>query len=228
MILRKIIILLIMITGILFSSCEIDNYEAPNGAIYGTLIDNITKETLQSEQPGGFNIKLFEKGGRMNSPIIFSGKPDGTFENALIFQNEYKVIPTEGAFFPVDTAVVNVGEGTEINFIVTPFLAVTNVSVQAGSGKITSSYNIERSQMGDKIIARKTLVSKVPTTNNVVFDFKSETDLSGIADTDILAAQYTDEITNLDPGQYYVRVAVLTDNALNKFNYSKVFPITVP
>jgi Protein of unknown function (DUF3823) N-terminal domain/Domain of unknown function (DUF3823_C) len=226
MILRKITFLLIL--GTLLASCELDNYEEPNGAIYGNLIDDITKEPLESEQPAGFNIKLYEKGGRMNAPIIFSGKPDGTFENAWIFRNEYKVVPTEGAFFPVDTAVVQVGERSEVNFTVTPFLAVTNVSVQPGSGKITSSYKIARSRIGDKIIERKTLVSKIPTTNNVVFNFKSQTDLSGTADADILAAQYTDEVTNLAPGQYYVRIAVRTKNGLNKYNYSKVFKVTVP
>jgi hypothetical protein len=226
MILRKIIFLLII--GVLFASCEIDNYEDPNGAIYGNLVDDITKEPLQSEQPAGFNIKLYEKGGRMNAPIIFSGKPDGTFENAWIFQNEYKVVPTEGAFFPVDTVVVKVGDRSEVNFTVTPFLALSDVSVQVGSGKVTSSYKIVRSRIGDKIIERKTLVSKVPTTNNAVFNFKSQTDLSGTADADILAAQFTDEVTGLGPGKYYVRIAVRTKNGLNKYNYSKVFPVTVP
>lgn len=47
--------------------------------------------------------------------------------------------------------------------------------------------------------------------------------LSGFGGT-----ENTQTFTNLDPGQYYVRVAVLTDNGFNKFNYSKVFPITVP
>src|SRR5680860_443602 len=113
MTLKKIVFMLIL--GGLLSSCQIDNYEEPNGSIYGSLIDNITKETFQAEQPEGFKIKLFERGGRMNSPIVFSGKPDGTFENAWIFQNEYQVIPTEGAFFSVDTVTVNVGVRTEVN-----------------------------------------------------------------------------------------------------------------
>ena len=214
---------------ILFASCfEIDNYDEPNGAIYGELIDDITNESFQSEQPNGFSLKLFERGGEMNSPITFWGRPDGTFENAWIFQNEYKVVPTEGAFFPVDTVVVQVGSQTEVNFIVTPFLAVTNVSVQPAAGKITASYQIARSVAADKIIERKLLVSAIPTVNNVVYDFKNEADLSGIPDEDILAAQFTDEITDLPSGDYYVRVAVSTDNALKKYNYSNVFEITVP
>jgi hypothetical protein len=212
----------------LLSCSKIDNYDTPNGDIYGKLTDNITTESLQSEQPGGFNIKLFEKGGLINSPITFSGKPDGTFENAWIFQNEYKVLPTEGAFFTVDTVVVKVGAHTEVNFTVTPFLAVANVSVQPSAGKVTANYKILQTKVGSKIVERKTLVSKIPTVNNVIFNSKKDTNISGIPDTDILASSFTDEVAGLTAGDYYVRIAVRTNNALKKYNYSKVFKVTVP
>lgn len=213
---------------LLFGCAEIDNYEPPNGGIYGVLTDNITKAGFQSEQPNGFSVKLFEKGGELNSPIVFSGKPDGTFENAWIFQNEYQVLPADGAFFPVDTATVQVGDRTEVNFSVTPFLAVTGVEVEAASRKIVSSYRISRSIAADKIIERKTLVSKIPTVNNVIFDYKKETDLSGIPDEEVLGLSFTDEVTDLPPGDYYVRVGVCTDNALKRYNYSEVFKVNVP
>ena len=100
---RKYIIHLLAIIAILASCEKIDNYDYPNGGIYGKLVDEITKENLQNDQPNGFVIKLFEEGSVKTSPIRFTGKSDGTFENALIFQNEYKVLPDEGAFFAVDT-----------------------------------------------------------------------------------------------------------------------------
>lgn len=224
----NIFFLLCMLVAI--SSCnKIDNYDAPNGNIYGKLTDIITNEGFQTEQPNGFLMKLFEKGGSLNSPISFHGKPDGTFENALIFQNEYKVIPSEGAFFPLDTAIVQVGDRTEVNFEVIPFLSLTNVSVTASPGKIAVSYRIERSKISDKIVEREVLVSKIPTVNSVVFDFRNSTDLSGIADQEILSSPYTDEIGNLAAGgTYYVRVAARTDNSLKRYNYSQVFLVTVP
>lgn len=228
MIRTKIFLLIISIAAILFSCNEIDNYAAPNGDIYGKLTDNITNKPIQSEQPNGFTIKLFEKGGMLNSPIVFQGKSDGTFENSMIFQNEYKVLPTEGAFFTVDTAVVKVGSRTEANFTVTPFLAVINVSVQPSAGKITANYKIARTMVGDKITERKTLVSKIPTVNNVIYNSKNETNISGILDADILASQFTDDVTGLTSGDYYVRVAVRTNNSLKKYNYSEVFKVTVP
>src|SRR5690554_4369674 len=220
---KKIIIPVLVLCG----CSTIDNYDEPNGAIHGKLIDDITQAGLQTEQPNGFNIKLFEKGGAMNSPIIFSGKPDGTFENAWIFQNEYKVLPDEGAFFPVDTLNVQIGARTELDFTVTPFLAVINTAVQASEGKIVSTYQIARSIEGEKIIERKTLVSRIPTVNNAIFDAQKESLLNDIPDYDVLNSSFTDEI-EVAPGEYYVRVAVCTDNSLKKYNYSEVFKVSVP
>ncbi|MGK6350098.1 DUF3823 domain-containing protein [Parapedobacter sp. DT-150] len=218
----------IFFPALLMISCsEIDNYGEPNGAIHGKLIDNITNANLQSEQPNGFIIKLFEKGGAMNSPIVFTGKPDGSFENAWIFQNEYMVVPVEGAFFPIDTATVQVGGRTEVNFTVTPFLAVTDASIQAADGKITAVYRIARAVAAEKIVERKTLVSKIPTVNNAIFDFRSETNLADLPDEEILATSFTDEVA-VPAGEYYVRVAVRTDNALRRYNYSETVMINVP
>src|SRR5690606_23200320 len=219
----------ICLCAFLFACTEIDNYDPPNGSIYGALTDELTNEAFQTEQPNGFTIKLFEKGGELNSPIVFSGKPDGTFENAWIFQNEYKVVPTEGAFFPVDTATILVGERTEQNFEVEPFLAIVNIDISTNSGNIISKYQIDRSKVKDKIIESKTLVSKYPTINNVVFEFMSRNDLADISDEEILGSTFTDEISNLKSGEnYFVRIAARTNNRLNKYNYSKIFSVTIP
>jgi len=225
-IIKKILIVGLLIA--VFSCDEIDNYEAPNGYVHGQLIDNITNQPFQAQQPNGFFIRFFEQGASMNSPISIHGKPDGTFENALIFQNQYKVVPVEGAFFPVDTAVVQVGTETVINFEVIPFLAVTDVSITSNNNKIIASYSITRSKVGGKIIERKTLVSEIPTVNNVTYDFKKEINTSEIADDNILSQTFTDEIDGLSSGKvYYVRIGVRTNNAFGKYNYSKIFEITV-
>jgi hypothetical protein len=223
----RIIIILLFVTGMFFTSCEIDNRDEPNGGIYGTIVDNIKNEPLQSEQPNGFQVILEEKD--MPTTIRFWGKPNGTFENTWIFPNEYKV-KVEGAFFPVEPVAVTLGTRTEVNFTVTPFLALTNVEIIAGSGEIISNYKIERSKAGDKIVERKTLVSDIPTVNNSVFIVKAETSLSDISDEDILATQkFTDVVSGLESGKkYYVRVAAKTVNSLNRYNYSNIFEVEVP
>lgn len=212
------------------ASCsKIDNYVAPDGGIHGVLTDNLTGENFQTEQPNGFTVKLFEKGGKGNSPIAFQGKPDGTFENAFIFKNDYKLLVTEGAFFPLDTVNVSVDANSESNFKVTPFLAIVNPAVKAEAGKVVVTYQLKREIAADKIIERKVLVSRVPTVNNSIFDFKSQADLTAVTDVVILASDYSDTVSGLTSGQtYYVRVAARTNNALKKYNYSKVFAVKIP
>jgi len=212
------------------ASCsKIDNYGEPDGNIYGTLTDKITQKPLQSQQPNGFTIQLFEEGKAGNVPILVPGKRDGTFENAFIFQSTYRVVATEGAFFPVEAQTINVGARTEVNFEVMPFLAITNATVSVASGKVTASYKIAREQADGKILERRLLVSKIPAVNSVVFDFQKQTDISGMDDEDILSDSFTDEIDGLTSGEtYYVRIAARTRNTLNKYNYSEAFTVTVP
>lgn len=221
-----------------FISCsKIDNYEAPNGGVYGVVTDQMTNEGIQTEQPNGFNVKLFEKGRSLNSPISFSGKPDGTFENVLIFQNEYRIAPVEGAFFPLtDTVTIQVGKHTEINFSVVPYLSVTNVTVTPSANplKVTVTYNIARSQVGGKISTRKSMLSKVPTCSNAFNALNVSTSTTSISDATLLATTFTDVITGttsvpLVSGQtYWVRVGALATNTLSRYNYSKIIKITMP
>jgi hypothetical protein len=236
---RKIIFILMFVVAASISCSKIDNYKAPDGGIYGKLTDLITNEGIQTEQPNGFNIKMYEKGWLMNTPITFSGKVDGTFENTLVFQNEYKVLPVEGPFFPItDTAVIKVGKRTEVNFNVMPFVALTNVTVTPGTNKVTVVYNIARNQVGGKITTRKSILSRVPTCSNANNDLTASTSTTAIADATLLATQFTDVINGttafpLVSGKtYWVRVGVLATgsgfNSLNRYNYSKVFQITMP
>lgn len=228
---QKVILYLLIIVAVMTSCGKIDNYSAPNGGIYGMLTDSLTTKGLENDQPNGFAIKLFEKGSVMTSPIRFTGKSDGTYENAFIFQNEYKVLPTEGAFFPADTArSVQVGSHTELNFKVMPYLSVSNVIVTPSTGSITVKYNIVRGRAGDKIAERKTLVSKVPIVNNAVFDFRfQDINLAATPDATLLSTNFSDVVSGLASGtKYYVRVAVRTNNALKKYNYSSVSIVTVP
>jgi hypothetical protein len=236
---RKNIFILMFVVVALISCGKIDNYDAPDGGIYGKVTDLVTKEGIQTEQPNGFNIKLFEKGRSLNSPITFSGKPDGTFENVLIFQNEYKVLPVEGAFFPItDTVKIQIGSHTEVNFSVMPFLTITNVTATPGTNSVTVVYKIARSQVGGKITTRKAMLSGVPTVNNAFNNINKSTTTTSITDETLLATTFTDVITGttafpLVSGKtYWVRVGALATgsgyNSLNRYNYSKIIQVTMP
>src|SRR5690606_8567145 len=221
-------IFFVCLLGII-TACEIDNYDPPNGGIYGRLIDSLTQKNFQTQQPDGFNVRLYEKGWSTNNPLTISGKPDGTFENAYLFQNEYRVSISEGAFFPIDTMTVQVGKRTELNVSVMPFLALVDVDVTPSAGKLSVSYRIIRDRAAGQILDRRTLVSEIPTVNNVVFDHQQVTDLSSVPDEDILSSAFTDEISGLASGKtYYVRVASRIQSASGRYNYSEAVKVTLP
>lgn len=215
---------------LLFSSCsKQDNYEAPNAAIHGSIIDNGMKTSVQTEQPNGIKIRLLEeKYGERLSPIDFWAKQDGTFENSTIFPGKYKVVPIEGPFFPADTLEVNINGTTEVNLTVTPFLTIS-ASVLALANSAVVKYQVARPRVGDKIIEAKSLSSAYPSVSNVINELAVKHDLSGVSDESILSTEYTDTLTGLNAGQtYYIRVAARTNNANNKYNYSPVMEVKIP
>jgi hypothetical protein len=138
------------------------------------------------------------------------------------------VVPIEGAFFPVDTQEVNISGSVEVNFKVTPFLAIS-ASATAGSGEITVKYTITRNRVGDKIINCRSLVAAYPAVSGTIFDKAVTHGLSTMDDQTILATTFADTISGLEGGKtYYVRVAAATNNALHKYNYSPVMKINLP
>ncbi|GAA4310441.1 DUF3823 domain-containing protein [Compostibacter hankyongensis] len=213
-----------------FASCtkNTDNYNPPDAGIHGAVVDAITGDSLQSEQPNGFRIRLIDEGYQDATPIDFWGMADGSFENSKVFSGTYKVVPIEGAFFPADTQEVAIKGMVEVQFKVTPFLTIT-ASAAAEEGQIVTKYRISRDSVGDKITVCKSLVSTHPTISNSIFDKAVTHDLTGTDDNEILATEFTDTLPGLEGGKtYYVRIAAATNNALNKYNYSRIIKITLP
>jgi len=227
--LRNIIIFSFISLGLILSSCTQDNYPAPNAGIMGVITDAITNAPVQTEQPNGIKIRLIEESyGNNVTPIDFWCKADGSFENSNVFADKYKIVPIEGAFFPADTAEVDVNGLKTVNFKVTPFLTIT-ASVTPSVGSITTNYTISRTKVGDKITTCKTLVSSYPSVSNVINEFNVSHNISGDTDLAILSNQYSDSVTGLTSGNtYYVRVAACTNNANNKYNYSQIFTVKIP
>jgi len=219
--------LIMMFIGLLFTSCEQDNYALPGGGIKGSVLDANNK-TVQTEQPGGIKIRMIEeKYGTSVTPNDFWCKADGTFENDFVFEGKYKVVPIEGAFFPVDSVEVDINGVKNVDFKVVPYLTIDG-SVNVNNGNVIVTYKLSRARVGGKITQAETLISSYPTVSNIINEKSITHDLSGINDVDVLNNQYTDTITGLTSGTYYVRVAAIATNTYNKYNYSTIFIISIP
>ena len=187
-----------------------------------------TSKPVESEQPNGFRIQLLDQGYQSVQPINFWGKADGTFENTTLFSGKYKVLPIEGAFVQPDTQTVDIAGSTKVDFSVVPYLRISIPVVEKAANKVSVQYSLSRSVVTTKIAERKLLVSSSPTVNNTTNNRSIVTDLSQIADDKLLNVTFTDVLTDLQPGTYYVRVAARTSNALNRYNYLSTIQISIP
>jgi hypothetical protein len=133
---KKILFLIItVISGMLLSSCEADNYAEPDGALTGELIDAVTQKPYISQQPDGFEIRctiLGWEGDENTGAQKFWGKANGTFNNDKIFAGTYRVVPMTGGFHPIeaDTVEIRSKQVTVHSFTVTPYVSISDVSIE--------------------------------------------------------------------------------------------------
>jgi hypothetical protein len=226
---KKILFLIssILLLIIVYSCVKLDTYDLPGETLQGTLTDAGGNPYI-SEEPNGFQIRMYYSGSK--TPRDFWGKADGTFLNTKIFKGTYKILPWNGAFFPMDTVVQEISGITTNNFTVKPFLTINVTFTQVGKD-LQATYTISQAAGAGKITAARLLVTKWNPRVGMNYSDKSVTrTLSGIPDATIVTTPYTDIITGyLESGvTYYARVAVLSTNSLGKYNFSAVQQIVVP
>jgi len=77
------------------NSCEneIDNMEAPNGGLHGTIYDMETNKPipLPVEGSGGVLVSLFEIGTKATASVDFRANADGSYTNNKVFNGKYRV-----------------------------------------------------------------------------------------------------------------------------------------
>ncbi len=237
--------ILFVIIGILLlmASCELDNFDEPSAALYGTILDN-NGDPLQTTQGGG-NMKLKMEelswaGGDSTISIIprnLNVKQDGTYENNKLFNGEYRITPIEGPFFPYSEngEIVNVSGSTKYDFSVIPYLNVEWViePYLNDSAFIRASIRFTRNSH-DSI--------PMPDLNDCQL-YISTTQYSGRNNYDDQLAAAPIEVTNDKEGTtiqlitgraikyvgatYYVRAGVSCKDQYKKYNYTDIKKVEV-
>jgi len=253
----KHIICNIIVIFVLLSGCgDIDNYKAPDSTFYGRIITeggNTVQQRVQSST--GLKFALYETERENSIPQYFFAKPDGTFENSMLFEGEYRVKLGQTNFYPVDDLVTRISGKTAHNFTVIPFCEIQNVAASHISGrKVLVKFTVTRTKDQDcKIInygvyghispyiddlAANSLISRsVDNTQSNDSDLLNKTvemelDMDDIPD---FAAQY-ENIVKANSNQIYIRISVITaypysgnpDNIGHTYaNFSAVVPVSV-
>ena len=244
---KYILLLLLLVIPFLFTSCfDVDNYDAPNAGIYGTLIDTELNTPVYTEQPDGCRIELLDLSYENPTPLRFWAKADGTFRNVALFGGEYKVTPTEGPFFPVETETVKLNGVTQHDFKVVPYLQLEIVDIlkgSEGSAEVSVKYKVKRSTPPAGITLEQKTIAEVWILCNTApvvsysnsgykenISYKKE--FSRTSDTNIEKTVYEDKIPNLVTGQkYYMRLSgrsTTASNTLKRMNYTQTVEFTAP
>lgn len=187
---KKNIIFTLLIAG-LFSvtSCalfEIDNYDAPEETLRGSVVDVATGAAVLTDQGSeGIRVRLTELsyGDNVQHNPDFFCKPDGTFQNTKLFAGEYN-IRIDGPFIPLvretsdgapiadETITTTIKGVTEVKFEVQPFLNVEIVGLpQVSDGKITAKVKVTRG------VSKEEFKEKIEPMGGYSDEFTNVTDI---------------------------------------------------
>jgi hypothetical protein len=119
-----------------FTACEIDNYDAPDCTIEGTIFDHHNNPYQLNH--GSELLRIRELSWAQDDETYIANRrlkvqQDGTYRNTKIFKGTYRLLPYEGAFFPYDDVnrdnddagdLVEIKGTVKKDFVITPFLTV--------------------------------------------------------------------------------------------------------
>lgn len=216
-----------------FSSCELDNYDAPNAKIYGKIIDSETGEAIQQEILEGSRIDYVELGDFKNPPTQqMRFKTDGSYRNDLMFSGKYRIQARRGNFFILPPDTIQVKGETEYNFVTKPYIRIKNVTYAIEERDVVASFQIE--QVADNPV--KSIALFVDINPNVSQSLRK---IASIAEINTMVEPENvftlkikiDPLMDIIPSgkpTFYFRVgALISGMAEAKYNYSEPYALEI-
>ena len=223
------IIVLILSTGV-FNSCELDNYDGPDSAIFGTIIDNETNSPIEQDIIDGSQIEYIEHG--FDNPTIqyMWFKTDGTFRNNLMFSGTYTITPVRGNFLPIESEEYTINGETKVDFYVQPYIRIQDALIEKIDDKIIARFRIQQT-VSDNILKIGLYAHQNPIASDRAYIVSSEKYIEDTIDPNSLQTLEIDIAANssdLKNGkQYFFRIGALIDVPEAKSNYSTVVRIEI-
>lgn len=215
------VILFICIAAL--ASCKKDNYAGPDAGLSGNFIDEATNELVQMDIIRGTRIEFIEHGYANPQSQYMILKNDGTYANTLMFANTYTLKISEPNFIPIAPQDIEIKGQTKLDFKVTPYIRVMDVSIVKNGTKVVATFKLQQnvinnvqkiglyahsdSRVGEpmRLVSVEQQINAVTTPSQV---FTLEIDLPSNS-------------SQLKPGNnYYFRVGALIGVGGSKPNYA--------
>ncbi|WPR76312.1 DUF3823 domain-containing protein [Algoriphagus sp. NG3] len=132
---------LILLIGLVASSCELDNFEEPKSTLEGRVVYNGEALGLRSQ---GVELELWQHGYDLFQKIPVYVSQDGTF-SAVLFDGDYKMtlIRGNGPWMDrTDSIDVQVRGSQMIDVEVQPYYVVSNPSVSVNGDNLSVTFTI--------------------------------------------------------------------------------------
>ncbi len=233
MIMKKIINIILLAAAVLMAAgCELDNYDAPQGCIYGSILDAETGKPvpLPVEGTTGAIVSIMEVGTGATLAQSFYAKQDGTYRNALIFEGDYTVTAS-GPFVLQGSQQATVNGETRCDLSAVPYSRIEmNVEQDGMKGKV--SFTVTPTDDSYKVKKTYILWNYRKQTDIQNGNFAgSKTDFTG-SKTGSHTFNFENEVqykNNVDKiaengNKVYVRVAAECEG---RVNYSEVYELTL-
>ena len=150
---KKIIYCLLIL--FYFTSCELDNYDAPNIQLIGKVVYNERPIYVRNNQ---VTFRLYEMGWELTSSTYMDVQVswDGSFSSAVYGGKTYKLIrqPNIGPWVEPtlnDTITINNYNGQAIDMPVVPYYLPDNVEIQCKNRLVTGSCTVTEITQGKTI-----------------------------------------------------------------------------
>jgi hypothetical protein len=215
-----------------FSGClnDIDNYKAPDGGIKGSILDAETNQPIPLPVQGstGVIINLFEQNTTATKSIDFYAKYDGTYENAQVFNGDYKIV-VNGPFVSPCEGAVSVKGQTTFDLKATPYARI-NASANVSGGVVSIQYQVNPSSPSFNVTEVYGYWNIAPGVDNGTANYAGKVtvkDVSGTITFDLANNQvYKDNHYKVlsNGNKIYVRIGANTEG---KVNYSQVITVTM-
>jgi len=224
-------ILFIVLGLFLFSSCELDNYDAPTASLSGSIIDIVTGELIQSDIIAGTKIELIEDGYDNPSSMRLVVKNDGTYQHTMLFENTYSMPPIRGGNFvpQTDTVRIEIKGDTKHDFEVLPYIRVKDASITIDGLKVTGKFKLEQTVDTLKVLRIGLFAHREPQVGEPL---QSGRQLRVINRTVSPDEEFTLDLTlrarDFPLGQqYHFRVGAVIDAPEAKYNYAPAVRLLV-
>ncbi|MDR0547263.1 MAG: DUF3823 domain-containing protein [Dysgonamonadaceae bacterium] len=249
---------LFLSTLLIFSgltSCEIDNYDTPDGGIFGQILDAETNAPVPQPVPSDFGLRLrFYESGRENSlEQHFYAQTDGSFRNSHIFNGPIRLVAEQRNFLPINALNIRIEGQTECNIPVVPYARIHIDNVSINEPLVTIHFSVSRSELISsghfKIVQCNLLWHASPYIDNQTVNYAACQSLPtpNIPDEELLSAPYSrnwdlstaanqtqlKRLAHLiqgNGGRIYMRISIVTEDTSDGgryVNYSEIVPVQI-